>query len=572
MRSKIGHWLLCLAVLLFAVNCPAATWQVTQSGAGSGDGSTLGNAASMLTANTTLSLSPDDVVTLNGTFTSRLSATTSGTSGHPIVYKFSTAAQFSAPTQTNNTAWITLDGHNYITIDGGASGQINRPTDSPLNINGIIQLTSNGTLPANGGSSLYCSNVGGISCLGCTGITVENLVVSNMYNRQSATEAEQNGQDGFGVYGNQTGITVSNCIITGCQNCVSLTAIGVASEYIVVNNCLSNFVWGIDVGAGASGQLKDLFMVSNYICGGDMYESTVDVGIHRDPIILFGVGQGAAYGGFTNVEASYNFITMGQTPQSTTAGTAGIFCDDLNITNMRVFNNVSTLAASLDWADVGAVSANAVGGFVANNTVYGWIKNGTHSGGAIGICASGTNMSCLNNIVQGSSGALAIGAFTHANGTFSCANAATFTPGCFWSDYNIFNYQGANSFDLIIYDASYSIFGGSGLGVDTLAEWQGANSCLANFAPALDVHSTTDVPAFLPGTFIPSSLDTVARGKGTNLWSWGITNDFLSRPRSPTGAFDIGAFVAGIWPASGVVWIGGGNISVSGGGNISVHP
>src|ERR1039458_4941485 len=84
---------------------------------------------------------PGTTVHLLGTLTNTLTAYASGTAGNPITIYFELNAKFSAPTLPSFSQWINIVGLSNIVIDGG--------------VNGVIQLTDNGTVLTNGGTCDY---------------------------------------------------------------------------------------------------------------------------------------------------------------------------------------------------------------------------------------------------------------------------------------------------------------------------------------------------------------------------------------------------------------------------------
>jgi len=120
--------LLILILLLWTSNCFAAaaacstagggtgTCYLTATGAGTKDGTTLGNAQD-ITAHNGKTYAADDIILLyddGGTFTTQLTPPTSGTSGHPIIYK---AAPGEYPSLTGGTNSLSIT-KNYLEFQG----------------------------------------------------------------------------------------------------------------------------------------------------------------------------------------------------------------------------------------------------------------------------------------------------------------------------------------------------------------------------------------------------------------------------------------------------------------------
>ena len=193
---------------------PGVNIYVAQAAQGGDTGADAANAHSLAWLNNSANwgtggsqIGPGTTVHLVGTLTNTFTAQGSGTAANPITIFFEPNAMFSAPTLPNNSTWMGLGGQSWITIDGG--------------VNGLIQLTDNGTVSANGGTLDYANNVCAINAFPIQNVTIQNLCISNMYNRQTNTEPIQGGgQDGSAVYWSGSGLTVSNCFFTGAQDMV----------------------------------------------------------------------------------------------------------------------------------------------------------------------------------------------------------------------------------------------------------------------------------------------------------------------------------------------------------------
>jgi len=102
-------YILSLIFLLFAAQASAATYYVTQSGDGSGDGSTLGNAASIATHNAGTGVFADlsgDTVSMSGNITTTLQARTGATYGGTATFT----------TYSANSTSINISGVSNVTV------------------------------------------------------------------------------------------------------------------------------------------------------------------------------------------------------------------------------------------------------------------------------------------------------------------------------------------------------------------------------------------------------------------------------------------------------------------------
>lgn len=229
-------------LLLICTSANAATWYVTQSGAGTGDGTTLGNAASVATKNATPLESAGDTVSWVGPISTPFTTSVAGTVGHPITHLFDTG--FTAATLPDNSAWIIVSGgNNYLNFIGGT-----------------FTLTDNGTSAANGGTCTYSHT--GIAAIRntflATNITIQNLTISNLYNRQVNTDMTDNAfylSGGIivagGSGGNPANWTITNCVINGILQPISFTFDNSGFSNCVITRCvITNYAYGIGITAG----------------------------------------------------------------------------------------------------------------------------------------------------------------------------------------------------------------------------------------------------------------------------------------------------------------------------------
>jgi hypothetical protein len=381
-------------------------------------------------------------------------------------------------------------------------------------------------------------------------------------------------------------VTVQNNVIFNTQDGIDFSySFPATSNLTVVGNSIMGFNHGIQV-ATSDYQIAPLFynaiIRSNRIDGMDYYESTnpaVGDGYHMDPIFLFNTSVNTnnytptndpcSYyiGCISNVDISCNFIGPGVNPQTSAAGSAGIFIHDYSTNQMDhvlIYNNILVLKPPLTYGDGFIDGGYAVNSIIANNTLIGWATN-LPSGGALAGLVTNTNASS-QMIFCGypyGTGLSACGGYSVFNnvlynmtsqimfqGQPSTNNLSTFTTnelsylsGLF-SDYNI--YQMGIVPRMRFYAESTFSFGTGptyqggnsiGIGRDFLPDWQA-------LGPQFDQHSSTNVPLLDPVTYAPLSSDTVAHGQGTNLSAY-FTTDFYGNPRpGGTNSWDIGALTA----------------------------
>lgn len=517
--------LACILIGLLAQSTFAATYYVSQNGNGSTN--------SLAWLNSTYGWTPGDTINLVGTLTNTLHVNGSGTAGNPITIYFEPNAQFSTPTLPTDSQFLYLAGQSWITIDGGS--------------NGVIQLTDNGTVAANGGTKDHGnSGISGIYASPIDHVVIKNLAIENIYNRQTNTEAIQGANgDGYGIYWQGSDLVVSNCFLTGEQEMISgVYSASPSSNLTIVSCVLSNYNHGIILGSGgvANPIFSNVAIMNNRILSGDMYETSTnvsDLGLHRNGIFIFNESElapgsgGATSGYITNLLICNNYIQAGYHPLSLTAGSGGIFLDTYTVpstVHVRVYNNISVCVPPLSYSGGGGnAEAGGIDVLFANNTIVNGIGYGGYS-----WTIGGTNAFAFNNISISSH---ANWISTSVNITGLANNNATVAQllSGITTDHNIFN-------GTMGYSGWVETVNGGGLSeilFDSFSQFQ--NMLGGLLVNNIEPHSTTATVQLGSG-YAPLSTDTVAIGNGTNLTAWGITNDFAGNPRPATGNWTIGAY------------------------------
>ncbi|HEY3856223.1 MAG TPA: LamG domain-containing protein [Verrucomicrobiae bacterium] len=183
----------------------AQTIYVSQSGAGSQNGSSAGNAYAMSWMTTSGNwgsgsgqIGPGATVMLEGSISSSFTILGSGSAGNPITIKFDTGAYMSAPNWTSGQAILAI-GQSWLVIDGGGTN------------NGAIFST------ATGYGLAYGSPNNGIAIEDCRNVTVQNIAVTNIYIPVQNQESDSSSSSCVFIYdssgvGSQN-ITVSNVLV-----------------------------------------------------------------------------------------------------------------------------------------------------------------------------------------------------------------------------------------------------------------------------------------------------------------------------------------------------------------------
>ena len=533
-RNWIGIGMVSAAFLVSGSEAAASDFYVSQNGAG------ITNSLAWLDTpahwnNGAGTIQAGDTIHLCGTLTNTLTIGGSGTSGNPITILFEPNAKFSAPTiSTPNSGWICLADH--IIIDGG--------------VNGRIELTDNGTISTYGGTYTY--NNGGI--WGIYGdnhndVTIKNLTIAGLYVRQTTNDPgpiNDNNQNSAIFTRDSSNLTISNCVISDTRIALNLTYNYAYQSNVVFTHCfLTNYVWGFSMAADSdNGMLDNLIITNNTFCTGDAWEGNSD--FHRNSIYL---RDDIVTGGrMSNIVVACNYIKAGTNPKTTVGGTSG-FSFSINSSNavqhLRIYNNIAIMMPPLLYSAGGGPQIESVGidTLFANNTIIGWTNSGTGLYGGSGINSTfnppgSANDFVYNNIVVSGFGEL-IKLYTNCAGLTNYDNPTiNALLSVIHSDYNIFNYQAANSFAAAIYSTN-------GLWQEPIRDWFGG---WTNSFPSQEKHSSSAIVQ-LGANFAPLSTDTVAVGHGTNLTAYaiannlpGLTNDFAGNPRPATGNWTIGAY------------------------------
>jgi hypothetical protein len=220
-KAAVGTWLvegvlwIALSLLILPLACPswAATYYVTQAGAGAADGSTYANAMSVAGHNAG-SFSGDDVIYLCGNITSTVAPPSSGNSGHQIVYDGACPGYPGVIDGENNIAFGfgdgTTTGKIFLTIKNleiknltgvnAAAGIWLRSVDSVTTADLYVTVDNCKIHDVVAGDTKASA---GVDARG-VGLTVANSEIYNIYYD--------------GIYSDGADLTVSNCYIYNVDN------------------------------------------------------------------------------------------------------------------------------------------------------------------------------------------------------------------------------------------------------------------------------------------------------------------------------------------------------------------
>jgi len=330
-----------------------------------------------------------------------------GTASEPIVVKFLPGAVLSAPYWSGNGA-IHMDNVSHVIIDGQNTG--------------IIQNTENGTGRA------YHANSIAIHAANCTGCTVQNLTIQNLYVRTSTSDM---------------GPSVAiNCVNWHLANYFTVNHVTCHDAAWAIAGDGNNFtleysnIYHVDhgVASGSVGTNSGYNIHHNHFHDFANWDSPTN-GYHHDGVHLWG-----RYGGR---------ITGGAIHDNTFDGdfgvnvTAHVFLQD-SISHVSVYNNVFTAPSTLTINSLwfAASSTNLQSGNPTGNSAYNnSINAGGHRSGTAMFIQSQLSFTALNNILAGGSSNITI----QNGGTRSAAGINNNIYRNLFADFgdrNTFGYQG----------------------------------------------------------------------------------------------------------------------------------
>lgn len=484
-----------------------ATFYIAQSGQGSADASSSGNAAAVSFfnsagnwANPKVSgkIGPGDTVSLVGTISSQLIINEGGLSGAPITLLFGPNAKLS------NTGWSTngavyLANKSYIVIDGGASGVIGGFGGNTGLINGIVENTANGTSLQNSVQSC------GIYLQESKYCTVKNLMVRNIYIRTGETDIVDGGVAIRSTNSNGNGVNnllVHNCVVHDAFCGIQFDYGSGDYGFEFYNNTVFNCNWGIAGGdRGASSKLSGVLVHHNYVYNWTNWNETGSNAFHHNGVFIF------ADNGILiepNVHSNVFGPGFGNEYQ-----TSAVYING-KVFSPILYNNVCS-ASPGEYCSPGFLTVSSQSGTtvnVLNNTIMG----GGGSAAAIqlgGVSGVDQNIIVKNNLLSLGGSGTAIAVYYNPNITLTSNNNVLYgmTPNL-----------------AFVYSASAQ---GT---FKTLAEWRGLG---------FDINSVTGNP--LVGTYGVLTSRSPAINSGANM-SASFSTDINGVARPQGAAWDIGAY------------------------------
>jgi hypothetical protein len=381
-RSIVAIFFVCLVTASSAFGS-AANIYITQNGSPSGNCTTnvqtpafFNNAANW--GSGASQIGPGTTVLICGTFTLPAGGTGfqfqgSGANGSPITFRFDTGAVIQAPYFAGSdagspTGAISINGHNYSTIDGNNSG--------------IIKATANGSNLANHQAGL------GIYAQG-DHILIKNLTVQGIYvNGSDEPDSWSLGQytDDILIDTGSTNVEICNSILNDSRSGIGLRVSGgsalggpatctdtqAASGLNVYNNTLDDHGWFMPISGTATINIYNNFLGPTWWvypgCGNSGTPcSNPSVAYHTDGIF-------PGFGGITTAYIYNNYITGDNEGYLT----GNIYCasiqNNTNGSTCTIFNNVLVRTSTNYYGGTGIAFDPEKGGDqqVYDNTVIGF--------------------------------------------------------------------------------------------------------------------------------------------------------------------------------------------------------
>ena len=316
----------------FTVNAGGnQTLYVSQYGAGLTNGSSIGNAWAETNLNDAAFWpGAGSTIYLEGVFTNELVVQGSGIVGSPVQFIFDTGCVFESGAwladQVGSTygGAIYPNGSQYILIDGKSQG--------------IIRCTNNGTGLGSYASSPdlvpLCSAISGVA----SNWTVQNLIITNIYNRQSITDYVGRASGVF-LWGEN--LMVSNCVISDASGLIALQPLNQSNNlqknYYFISNKLFNANHFINITLPENTQMTNIWILGNFYDHADRWDGRINASS------VNGGDGGPRY------HQDYNYMADDQTHYYTNG-----WVDHLhivgNVWGANISSNIATYATANNYA------------------------------------------------------------------------------------------------------------------------------------------------------------------------------------------------------------------------------
>lgn len=524
------RWLLTIPLLCSIAFGSATTVFVTQNGAGTKDGTTLGNAGNCdAVANTPQStcaffnnaanwgagsaqIGQDTTVIASGTITASPGAggymnfQASGASGHPITLQITGTLQ--------STHWaangggsgclgggVCVSSRSFVTIDGAGTG--------------IIQNTDNGSSL---GSQVASVAIDGYSCTSCS---LTNIAVNNIYVNVQGNNTIGDSSIVRCMEINGSGWTIDHFTSHDSGWCIVDFFANGDANLTISNSAISNMGHGLALATSGTNAFTNLFFFNNDI-GATANWSATGCFSHQDGIHMFGVTGSSIDDVF--VSNNYFHGDWGTCPTGFVFVEAAGSGTPSNLKNSFWWNNVMIVnpGAAPDtsgWFELAQGSSGVQK--VINNVMIG-ANDGT----------GGDNTACM--VLQNLSG------LTYENNVVSnCGDPITISSSTLVAvDHNVYGPSCQNGGNCFVWNGSFK---------GSFAAWKTACSCDGTVSIQTNtplVNSDGSPQAGSPVIGIGLNLSTTATGNLATLQNDTTKGGSRSTIARPTGAttWAIGAY------------------------------
>lgn len=522
--------LLCIILLYGYAVGSATTVFITQNGAGTKDGTTLGNAGNCdAVANTPQStcaffnnasnwgvgaaqIGPDTTVIVSGTVTASAGAggylnfQASGTSGHWITLQITGTVQ--------STHWaangggsgclggaVCMSSRSFVTLDGAGTG--------------VIQNTDNGSSLGSQVASL------GIDAYSCTSCSFTNIAVNNIYVNVTGNSTIGDSSTVRCMEITGSNLTIDHFTSHDSGWCIVDFFANGDTNLTISNSTFSNYGHGLALATSGANAFTNLFFFNNDL-GATANWSAPGCFSHQDGIHMFGV-PGSSIDN-TYVYNNYFHGDWGTCPTGFVFVEAAGSGTPSNLKNSYWWNNVMIVNPgsppdTSGWFEL-AQGASGVQK-VIDNVMIG-ANNGT----------GGDNTACM--VMQNLSG------LTYQNNVVStCGNPVTISSSTLTAvDHNVYGPSCQNGGNCFVWNGSFK---------GSFSAWKTACACDATASiqtntPLLNADGSPQSGSPVIG--IGTNLSTTATGNLATLQNdttKGGSRSAIARPGGST-PWDVGAY------------------------------
>lgn len=254
---------------------------IAQTATGGDTGADCANAHSAFWFNTSGNwgtgagkISAGDTAHLCGTITSSLTAQDNGSSGNLITIGFESGAKLSQPV-CPYSGCLNTNGKNYLVVDGGT--------------NGIIENTNSGT-------DKTCASTAGIWASGSSNIEIKNLMIQNIYSRNSYSDTAVVGSSNcaynltIGIKTDGSNNSIHNCTITQAGTAIQDFYGSGDGNVRIYSNDLSASGHILALGGSGSTATGDFYYYNNYVHNLANWDSAGNNAAHTSAIHAYGDG------------------------------------------------------------------------------------------------------------------------------------------------------------------------------------------------------------------------------------------------------------------------------------------